>query len=75
MQDSGYDIENPEIAENIEMMVKESEGFTFDYCKEFLEAIYVQEYSRKAALEKIQTAIKQRGKYKITEKDKKLGFV
>ena len=47
LKDSGIDIENDDVKAQIERLVKCSEGFTFDYCKELLELIFVMDYSEK----------------------------
>lgn len=72
--DAGVKLDD-KINQNIERYVKETEGFTFDYMKEFIEMMFVGEVSEKDALKRINDSIDKKGKYKATENEpKKLGF-
>lgn len=76
LQDSGFDVSSEEVINSIERLVKGSEGFTFDYCKELLELIYVMEYSEEDAFKRVNEASKKKGKYTNTEeKANSVGFV
>lgn len=75
LNDSGVDVSKQEIIDQIERLVKASEGFTFDYCKELLELIYVMEYSEDEAINKITKMVKTKGDYKLTDdKPTSIGF-
>ena len=75
LKDSGIDIATDEMKAQIDRLVKCSEGFTFDYCKELLELIFVMEYREEEAIERLVKAKEKRGKYTVTEnKEKTVGF-
>lgn len=74
LADAGIEI-NEKVGEDIERYVQKSEGFTFDFVKEVLEAIYIGEASEDEAFKRINESIHKNGLYKTTDKDsKKLGF-
>lgn len=69
LKDSGFNMENSNLLEQIDRLTEHSEGYTFDYCKELAELIYVMDYSEEDAFKRIDMAIKMKGKYKITEEN------
>lgn len=70
LNDSGVDVSKQENIDAIERYVNISDGFTFDYCKELLQMIYVDELSEEDAFNRIKTIVDKKGEYKITEEDR-----
>lgn len=59
----------------VERFVGETKGLTFDYLKEFMQGIFVDELSEEEILERIKNSIENGGKYKISEDKTSIGFV
>ena len=74
MRDSGIDVEKQEVIDQINRLTQISEGYTFDFCKELAELIFVMEYTEEDAAARIADIIKHKGKYKITEDNNSIGF-
>lgn len=75
LKDSGYDVESEEYKEKIERYVKETDGYTLDFVKEFIESIYVLEYTEEEVIARLKEAFNKGGQYNVTEKNKKtIGF-
>lgn len=74
LKDSGFNVDDKDLLAQIDRLVAHSEGYTFDYCKELAELIYVMDYSEEDAYKRIDMAIKMKGKYKITEENSSSGF-
>lgn len=76
-------LENVSVTENtsdfnemVERYVEETEGMTFDYLKEFMQGIYVDELTEEEILGRIRHSIEKDGKYQITEDTPaKIGFL
>jgi predicted AAA+ superfamily ATPase len=75
LRDSGIDVEKQEVIDQINRLTQISEGYTFDFCKELAELIFVMEYSEEDAAARIADIIKHKGKYKITEDNNSIGFL
>ena len=74
LADAGIIIDE-KVGEDIDRYVKNSEGFTFDYVKEVIEAMFVGEIPEDEAFNKIKDSIKKDGEYKTTDEEPtKLGF-
>lgn len=74
LADSGIEI-NDKVSEDIERYVKKSEGYTFDFVKEVIEAIYIGEVPEEDAFKRINESISRGGEYKTTEESpSRLGF-
>lgn len=66
LADAGIDIDD-KVKSDIEKYVKKTEGYTFDYVKEIIEAIYIGEVPEDEAFNRINSSIKKDGNYKTTE--------
>lgn len=74
LADAGIELDD-KIKEDIERYVKKTEGYTFDYVKEVIEAIYIGEVPEDEAFDRINKSIKKDGNYKTTENEPShLGF-
>lgn len=75
LADSGIDINDEKIKNDIERYVNKSEGYTFDFVKELVQGIYVDGISEVAVFDRLESLIDKDGKIKITEDEKKkIGF-
>ena len=75
LKDGGIDIESDSVKADIERYVEKSEGFTFDFVKELIQGIYVDDIGEEEMFERIEKARKCNGRYKVTEDDgRKIGF-
>lgn len=75
LKDGGIDIESDSVKADIERYVEKSEGFTFDFVKELIQGIYVDDIGEEEMFERIEKARKFNGRYKVTEDDgRKIGF-
>lgn len=75
LRDSGIDIEKDSVKADIERYVKLSEGFTFDFVKELIQGIYVDEIAEEEMVKRINDVIKNEGKYQTSEdQPKTIGF-
>lgn len=74
LADAGIKIDD-KVGADIERYVKKSEGYTFDFVKEVIEAIYIGEVPEDEAFKRINESIKKDGEYKTTEDEPtKVGF-
>lgn len=74
LADAGIELDD-KVKEDIERYVKKTEGYTFDYVKEVIEAIYIGEVPEDEAFNRINKSIKKDGNYKTTENEPShLGF-
>ena len=74
LADAGIELDD-KVKEDIERYVKKTEGYTFDYVKEVIEAIYIGEVPEDEAFDRINKSIKKDGNYKTTENEPShLGF-
>lgn len=74
LKDAGFEIDE-KMGENINRYVEKTEGYTFDFVKEVIEAMYIGGLSEEDAFNRINEAIESKGNYKTTEDNfNKLGF-
>lgn len=63
------------MGDTINRYVEKTEGYTFDFVKEVIEAMYIGGLSEEDAFNRINEAIESKGNYKTTEDNfNKLGF-
>lgn len=75
LSDSGIDIKDANVKNDIERYVKKTEGYTFDFLKEVIQGIYVDGFTEVELFERLEELIKKDGKVRITEDAaKKIGF-
>ena len=76
LKDGGVDVDSDKVKEDIKRYVEKTEGYTFDFVKELIQGIYVDDIPEDEVFERIEKARKHNGKYKVTEDDgRKIGFV
>jgi hypothetical protein len=76
LKDGGIDVDSDKVKEDIKRYVEKTEGFTFDFVKEAIQGIYVDDIDEETVFDRIEKARKKNGKYKVTEDDgRKIGFV
>mgnify|MGYP000905149014 CR=1 FL=1 len=74
LKDAGFNIDD-ELGKTIDRYVEKTDGYTFDFVKEVIEAIYISGLSEDEAFARMNEAIESNGEYKTTEDNfKKLGF-
>jgi SpoVK/Ycf46/Vps4 family AAA+-type ATPase len=75
LSDSGVDVNDEKVKNDIERYVKKTEGYTFDFLKEVIQGIYVDGFSEVQLFERLEELIKKDGKVKVTEDAaKRIGF-
>ena len=77
LSDSGIDINDDFVKQDINRYVEKTEGYTFDFVKEAIQGIYVDGISEVAIFERLEDLIKKNGKVKVSEKEeerRKIGF-
>jgi len=75
LKDGGINVESDEVKNDIRRYVEKTEGFTFDFVKEAIQGIYVDNISEEEIFERIEKSRKNNGSYKITEDDgRQIGF-
>ena len=75
LKDGGIDVESESVKEDIKRYVEKTNNYTFDFLKEVIQCMYVDGLPEDAAFERTETAIKNNGKYKVTENENgKIGF-
>ena len=76
LKDGGIDVDSEKVKEDIKRYVEKTEGFTFDFVKEAIQGIYVDDIAEDVVFERIEKARKKNGNYKVTEDDgRTIGFV
>lgn len=76
LKDGGVDVDSDKVKADIKRYVEKTEGYTFDFVKELIQGIYVDDIPEDEVFERIEKARKHNGKYKVTEDDgRKIGFV
>ena len=76
LEKTQINVNGKDFDELVERYVNETEGMTFDYLKEFIQGIYVDELSEEEILKRIKHSIEKDGKYQITEDTpSKIGFL
>jgi hypothetical protein len=68
LADAGIEIDE-KVGEDIDRLVKKSEGYTFDFVKEVVQGIYVDDIPEDEIFERINDAIKRKGRYNTTENE------
>lgn len=75
LKDGGIDVDSDSVKKDIERYVEKTEGYTFDFVKEVVQGIYIDDIPEDVVFERINKAISHNGFYKITEDDgRKIGF-
>ena len=75
LKDVGMDVESPKIKKDIERLVGKTDGYTFDFVKEVLQGIYVDEIDETVLFDRLNEIIKNKGKIVVSEEQaKKIGF-
>lgn len=71
LADSGYDITTDEMKETISRYVERTEGFTFDFVKELVQGIYIENLDEETVFDRLNSLIDQDGNIKVTEESDK----
>ena len=75
LQDAGFDVEDEKIKKDIERYTIKTEGYTFDFLKEVIQGIYVDQIPEVALFDRLNEIIKKNGKIRVTEEEvKQIGF-
>lgn len=75
LADSGVDVKDEKVINDIERYVKKTEGYTFDFVKEVIQGIYVDDIGEVEIFERLENLIKKNGNINISEEEsKKIGF-
>ena len=75
LKDGGIDIESEKVKKDIARYVEKTDGYTFDFVKELIQGIYVDDVPEEEVFDRIEKARKRNGKYKVSEDDgRKIGF-
>lgn len=67
LEDGGIDTKTPEMKENIDRYVKKTRGYTFDFLKDAIQAIYVDGITEEVAFHRLNELKKKNGKIKVEE--------
>ena len=73
-QDSGVDVNDENVKKLLNEMTEKSEGYTFDYCKELAELVFISNLTAEEAATKINKRISMDGKLSEGDNTKKVGF-
>lgn len=75
LKDAGIDVESTKVKKDIERLVGKTEGYTFDFVKEVIQGIYVDEIKESLLFERLNEIIKRNGRVVVSEEEsKKIGF-
>ena len=75
LKDAGIDVEDHKVKKDIERLVGKTEGYTFDFVKEVIQGIYVDEIDEKVLFDRLNDIIKRNGRVVVSEEEsKKIGF-
>lgn len=75
LKDAGLDVEDETIKKDIERYTVKTEGFTFDFLKEVIQGIYVDQIPEVTLFERLNEIIKKNGRITVTEEEvKQIGF-
>jgi len=75
LKDGGVDITNEEIQKSIERYVKKSDGYTFDFVKELVQGIYVDNLGEDKVFERLEDIKNKNGNISVTDDaSSKIGF-
>jgi hypothetical protein len=75
LKDAGIDVEDHKVKKDIERLVGKTEGYTFDFVKEVIQGIYVDEIKESLLFERLNEIIKRNGRVVVSEEEsKKIGF-
>lgn len=75
LRDGGIDITDEKVKADIERLVKKTEGYTFDFVKEAIQGIYIDDIEEDVVFKRLEEIIAKNGKVVISENDvKKIGF-
>jgi SpoVK/Ycf46/Vps4 family AAA+-type ATPase len=76
LKDGGVDVDSEKVKEDIRRYVEKTEGYTFDFVKEAIQGIYVDDIAEDVVFERIEKSRKHNGSYKVSEDDgRKIGFL
>lgn len=76
LKDGGVDVDSEKVKEDIQRYVEKTEGYTFDFVKEAIQGIYVDDIAEDVVFERIEKSRKHNGSYKVSEDDgRKIGFL
>lgn len=71
LSDSGYDISSQDMKDTISRYVDKTDGFTFDFVKELIQGIYIENLDEETVFERLNSLIDKDGNIKVTEEDSK----
>lgn len=75
LKGGGIDITDEKVKEDIERIVKKTEGYTFDFVKEAIQGIYIDNIDEDAVFKRLTDILARNGKVVVSEDDvKKIGF-
>ena len=75
LKDAGIDVEDTKVKADIERYVAKTDGYTFDFVKEVVQGIYVDQIEEKVLFDRLNEIIKRNGRVCVTEEEaKKIGF-
>ena len=59
---------------DLKRLLDKTEGFTFDFVKEVVQGIFIDDIPENIVFERVNKSIQSGGMYKVSEEDKKIGF-
>jgi SpoVK/Ycf46/Vps4 family AAA+-type ATPase len=75
LKDAGIDVESNKVKKDIERLVGKTDGYTFDFVKEVIQGIYVDQIDEKILFDRLNDIIKKNGRVCVSEEEtKKIGF-
>lgn len=75
LKDGGIDVESEKVKADIDRYVEKTEGYTFDFVKEVIQGIYIDDVDEETVFKRITDSIEHHGLYRVTEDDgRKIGF-
>lgn len=70
LKDGGIDIDK----KSLKRLLDKTEGFTFDFVKEIVQGIFIDDIPEDIMFERVNKSIQSGGMYKVSDDDKKIGF-
>lgn len=75
LKDAGFDVEDEKVKSDIERYTLKTEGYTFDFVKEVIQGIYVDQIPEVVLFDRLNEIIKKNGRVTVTEEEtKRIGF-
>ena len=74
LTDGGIDVSNANVQKDIERLVNQSDGYTFDFVKELVQGIYVDGLEESVVFKRLEDIKNKNGNIKIEDDSKTIGF-